>query len=180
MLEQQDSGNESVRDEIRSLGVTQNDGQCLFNLYGEWMGAFSYSPGRLDALELLLALTRWLVDKKRDYVNQKYELTEWAELVAMRGPVETVIVRKCTECDLEMVSMGTSGFYDANGLICSECGNVYFRSYYDESELLRCNCGGQYTQTQSGCTIEGHRSSCTEISPYEYFASHSFIRGDGA
>ena len=144
------------------------------------MGAFSFSPGRLDALGPLLALTRWLHDKKRDYVNQKYDLTEWAELVAMRGPVETVMIRKCNECDLESVSMGTNGFYDANSLICSECGNVYFKSYLDESELPRCSCGGQYTQTQSGCTIEGHRSSCTEVSPYEYFANHSFIRGNGA
>ena len=180
LLELQDSGDESVRDEIRLLGVTQNDGQCLFNLHGEWLGAFSFSPGRLDALKPLLALTRWLVDKKRDYVNQKYDRTEWAELVAMRGPVETVIIRKCNKCNIESVSMGTSGFYDANALLCADCGNVYFKSYYDDSEMPACTCGGRYTQPRPECTMDGHVISRTEISPYEYFSTCSFVRGNGA
>lgn len=71
---------------------------------------------------------------------------------------------------------GMSGFLDAIGLVCDHCGDVLFRSYYDESEILRCSCSGGY---RSGCKNCNDKPSklIKEISPYEYFLNHNYIRG---
>lgn len=71
---------------------------------------------------------------------------------------------------------GMSGFLDAIGLVCDHCGDVLFRSYYDESEIPRCSCAGEY---RSGCKNCNDKPSklIKEISPYEYFLDHKNIRG---
>jgi len=179
LLQRQASGDGSAVDELRSLEVRQADSQCLFNLYAEWRGAFSFSPGRTAALQPILGLARNLAETKPHPSNQ-YGHSEWADLIALRGPVETVLIVSCDACKFESVAMGTSGFYDATGLLCGDCGNVFFKSYYDKSKLPACSCGGSYTETESRCPYESHKMKRSQISPYRYFVNHSYIRGPGA
>lgn len=180
-IERQLMGDNDAIDELHALEITQSQGQCLFDLYGEWRGAFSYSPGRCEVLSPLLSLAKWLQETRRDPIDQKNRRPEWAQLVALRGPVDAVLYRSCTGCKYLVASMGTSGFYDALGLICSECGNVYFKSFFDESETPLCSCGAMFVKTWpcSKCGDERYEEVCT-MSPYEYFAQHSYSRGEGA
>lgn len=182
LLEQQSNSDPEAVWKLHKLQVAQTHGQCLFDLYGEWRSAFSYSPGRIEALEPLLALARWLLKGNGVYVNRVAEREEWAQLVNLRGPVEMVLSRKCKNCRTEIVSMGTSGFYDADGLVCGDCGNVFFKSYYHAAEPPSCPCGGIYKHTWP-CPVCGHDEyvqNGPDVSPYEYFATHFFTRGSFA
>src|SRR6185312_6630337 len=102
-----------------------------------------------------------------------YRLPEWGQLVLLRGPVEAVLLERCTKCQHSYACMGTSGFYDANGLVCGTCGNVYFKSYYDTSESPRCACGSMFPDRAAyGCPKCGEKDAKSEggMSPYEYFS----------
>ncbi len=78
--------------------------------------------------------------------------------------------------------MGTSGFYDANGLVCPECGDVYFKSYYQDDQTPCPNCEDELPGAEHWACPHCHgkeSSTVAEISPYEYFNSHGFKRGPG-
>ncbi len=181
LLERQSKGDATAEKELHALQITQLHGQCLFDLYGEWSGAFCYSPGRREILAPLLDLARWLKEEKRDDINQKNDRPEWGEIIELRGPAETVQFRKCSKCGFVRASMGTSGFYDAIGLLCCDCGNAYFKADCDESETPSCECGGVFAETWPcvKCSDE-HYENAGGMSPYEYFSKHSYSRGEGA
>jgi hypothetical protein len=182
-LRLQDAENPSAIEETLRLNISLEDGYCLFNLYEQWLGAFSFLPGRKEAVLPLLSLAEKLTKFSSDDTLAMYSLSEWQQLVLLRGPVETVLFEKCTNCSHSYVSMGTSGFYDANGLVCDSCGNVYFKSYYDETPPPRCACGREFPSvTTYGCRQCGEKKSLSQggVSPYEYFSKHTYIRGPGA
>ena len=183
LLARQSSGDATAIDRLRALDVRLDRGGCIFNLYQQWTGAFSYSPGRSEALPAILGLARELESFPSDDTLAMYELPQWSELVELRGPVEVVQVFRCPDCRRQYVSMGTSGFYDANGLVCPDCGNVYFKSYYDESPTPPCSCGGSFPARESyGCPSCGNPNGgvLKEISPFQYFDNHQYTRGPGA
>lgn len=107
-----------------------------------------------------------------------FQTREWSRLIELRGPAEVVQNRVCRVCQFGFVAIGTSGFYDALALVCP-CGDVYFKCLYDDSPTLACRCGGKYVANCAGC---GSPDSVvvSEFSPYEYSASHQYVRGPGA
>lgn len=180
LLERQAAGEESVIDDIFPLEITLDDGKLLFYLHSEWKLAFSYYPVGHDALRLILAVARWLVDTEEQR-SQRTAPPEWAELRKMRGPVETVWIRKCNDCNFDSAEMvWCSGFYQAAGFVCNKCRNVYIKSEYDDSESPTCSCGGRFQEPELQCRFENHKIETWHISPYKYFESHSYIRGYGA
>lgn len=182
-LRHQAGGIPTAIEDIQKMTVSLEDGYCLFNLYEQWCGAFSFIPGRVEAVPLILALAEKLLRFPSDDTLALYALPEWKELVQLRGPVESVLLKRCVSCSHFYVCMGTSGFYDANGLVCGSCGNVYFKSYYDSSETPQCSCGEQFKEsTACNCPRCGEKENRSEggMSPFEYFFAHTFIRGPGA
>jgi hypothetical protein len=183
LLEQQAAGSVPAMERLRRLAVSHDDGGCLFNLYQEWQGAFSFAPGRPEVLPSILALARKIEAYRCDEPIRMYGEPEWTALVALRGPVETVMIRRCAGCLAQYAVMGVSGFYDARGLVCPRCGDVYFKSYDDEVPAPLCDCGGEYPDMKKwGCPVcsEKQASCVAVISPYEYFRTHKLRRGQGA
>jgi hypothetical protein len=181
LVEEQANNKPDAIRQLKLLNVQLDDGCCIFNLYGEWTGAFSFLPGRTQALQYIRPLANKVDRMANDDTGVLFDTEEWKELVRLRGPVESVMLNKCSSCHTITPAMGTSGFYDASGLICVECGNVYFKSYGDETVLPQCSCGGHYQQVWPCPRCRGKKyTTIKEISPYEYFATHQFIRGKDA
>lgn len=182
LLQDQAADSSSAIEVLQELAVSLDDGYCFFNLYQQWAGAFSFPGGRREALGPILEIARKLLDFSSDDTLALYSLPEWGKLVELRGPAETVMHKECSRCARQYPVIGTSGFYEANALVCSSCGSVYFRSYYDDSEIPQCLCGATYPPPSYGCPACGAEQSFTvrEQSPYEYFLAHRFVRGPSA
>ena len=182
LLEQQAAGSTRALEALQQMHVSLDDGYCLLNLHNEWRGAFSYPVGRTEALEPILEIARKLRHFESDDTLVMYGLPEWAALVALRGPAEVVSLQQCSRCAHQFVMVGTSGFTEANALVCTSCGNVHFRSSFDETNMPRCACGATFPAPHGGCQLCGSRDlrSVRDQSPYEYFATHPFTRGEGA
>lgn len=178
LLRQQSSGDSTTIDRLRQLQPRLEDGYCLFNLYEQWSQAFAYNPGRLGALPSILRLAEHIKRQKDDNTLSLYRTLEWSALVALRGPVETVLLYSCSDCGREYPKMGTSGFLDEIDWLCPKCGAVYFRSVYDKSAPPLCQCGGSFRAPSSSCPYCGssRSQSSWNISPYEYFEHHRFYR----
>lgn len=179
-MRRQAAGDAAAIAAVRALEVTPEDGYCLYNLVGEWKSAFSYLPGRREALPPILSLANRLTTFESDDTLDLYQSPEWAELVRLRGPAESVLTCSCAQCGTQFVTIGTSGFLDVTSLVCTACGNVYFKSVYDDSAVPACRCGGTYVGGCPGCGASGYSPATSEISPYEYFASHEYVRASGA
>lgn len=176
-------GDDSAIDAINAAYPGAEDSTCVELLHAEFRGAFSFPGGRREAVPPLLSLAKALGGFRTDDALAMYRLPAWQQLVALRGPVETVLLKRCQSCRHAYVAMGTSGFYDANGLVCGACGDVFFKSYYDDSDTPPCPCGAAYPDRLAwGCPCCGSEqaSPAGEISPYEYFATHHYRRGPGA
>lgn len=183
LLERQSSGDQSARDDMHGLGISLDDGYCLFNLHQQWDGAFSFNPGRAEALPFILSLGQKIIQYEKDDTLCLFNEPEWKSLLALSGPVETVMIKQCSNCAREYPCMGTSGFYDANGIVCPQCGDVYFKSYYETDENPCPSCGKALPSAEHwGCPQCQSEESSTvaEISPYEYFSNHKFKKGPGA
>ena len=183
LLERQADGDPGALDAAFGLGITLDDGYSLFNLYEEYAAAFKSWPGRAEALPPLLALARKLAEYDTDDTSRLFQEAEWGKLVALRAPAEAVMLKKCSGCAHQYVSIITGDFYDGAGLVCSHCGDVYFKSYYDHTCCPCPNCGATLPGLDdTGCP----ECSCAEFkvtgmsTPYQYFRSHGFKRGPGA
>jgi rubrerythrin len=178
LLQQQNDGDAEVIHALRKLQPQLEDGYCLYNLYEQWAKAFAYQPGRLEALSPILNLALKLKQQSSDDTLTMYREPEWASLVALRGPVETVQFYMCSECAHEHPRMATSGFLDEADWICRQCSSVLFKSFYDSSPAPRCDCGGSFQQQGSSCPFCGSNqiSLARYISPFEYFERHRFVR----
>ena len=146
----------------------------IMNIMEEWEGMFSFSPGITERIPLIQALLMKIVLRFGLDITDLYKTDEWNKIIELRGPVETVLERKCENCGCFYYSMGLSGFIDGNALICNRCGDVYFKSYYEDLESPKCECNGKFI---SGCPKCGEQASTTVkcLSPYEYFADHKFL-----
>lgn len=183
LVQRQDAGDKTVRPLLQQLCPKLEDGYCLFNLHEQWSQAFAYVPGRKVALPPILTLAQKVLQRGNDDTLKMYSEPEWAALVALRGPVETVEMFECVKCRHEHPKMGTSGFLDAESLVCPSCGEVYFKSLYDKSPSPPCPCGAQFQpQLVASCPTCGSKElrKSRDMSPYEYFESHNFQRGPGA
>lgn len=181
-LQSLSDGNAAAVDVLIALPIRSEDGTCLSILHDECRAAFSFPEGRRDALPHLLAIARALARFEADDPLAMYRLPAWQALVALRGPVEAVLHKRCLACRHTYVAMGTSGFHDANALVCSACGDVYFKSYYDDSDTPPCECGAAFPdRTAWGCPRCGSEKAAPagESSPYAYFAVHRYRRGPG-
>lgn len=183
LLLQQTRGDRGAIDKLKNFPITIGDGRCLFDLYEQWASAFSYTPGRRETLALILNLALKIQDYIHDERLLLYREPEWQSLIALRGPVETILLQQCTSCAQVYPEIGTSGYYDAHCLICNRCGNVFFKSQYDGTPIPQCSCGEHfYTLNTFGCPACGTKPSSivAEISPYEYFEKHDYLRGQWA
>ena len=155
----------------------KEDGLCLYNLYNEFVTAFSFEPGCVDVLPLMLKLARKASLYDHDDALRLFAEPEWQQLVQMRGPVEGMALNTCTNCHKEYPTFYISGFIDEFAAICGKCGNVLFESTYYERPLPECECGGLYRRQQDWCPGCGSaRSRQVRKSSYDYFAVHSWMR----
>ena len=145
----------------------------IMSIIKEWKDMFSYSPGLKEGINIIILLLDKIIITPEIKILEIYKSKEWKELINLRGPVEAIIEKQCKNCNNYFYSMGVSGFLDAEGLVCNKCGDVYFKSIYDDSELPECECGGQYKHE---CPYCGCESAITigDKSPYWYFSNHRF------
>lgn len=171
-------GDSAALDSLKILTPKPEEGYCLFNAYEEWSGAFSFIPGRLEALPLIASLANKIVQYTTDDTLRMYAEPEWKKLVAMRGPFDCSIRYTCRDCKSDYIGFGQSGFDDRSPAVCNMCGDVWLQSAYDESPLPRCGCSGDFFV--SGCP--NCRSNKIEnkiyFSSYEYFKDHTWKEKD--
>lgn len=159
-------------------GNTSDTDYRIFNIMNEWKSMYSFSPGLEMGVNLIIDLLNKIIEKPNIDILGVYRLEEWKKIVSLRAPVETVIEKQCKECKGVFYTMGVSGFLDGAGLVCNKCGDVYFKSYYDETEIPDCSCGGQYKDECPFCEHKGAETVGYK-SPYWYFKNHKYIRGKG-
>lgn len=148
----------------------------ILNIMNEWKSMYSFSPGLTKGVDLIIDLLNRIIEKPDMDILEFYKLEEWKRVVNLRGPVETIIEKQCEECSSIFYTMGVSGFLDGVGLVCDKCGDVFFKSFYDDTKTPDCSCGGHY---KDGCPLCGHNSAVTVgyKSPYWYFENHRYTRG---
>jgi hypothetical protein len=166
----------SLVDENTPTGLPESQEWALRMILQEWDGMFSFDPGRVEGLPALISLTELTANQDADDIPL-YESDHWRQLVDLRGPVDGVQVCRCTSCHREYVQMGMSGFLDLDSFVCSQCGDVFFRSSYARGDAPGCPCGGSTASACPGC---GSRSATIteQMSPYQYFRTHRFHRDD--
>jgi len=148
----------------------------IMNIMNEWKDMFSYSPGLTEGIDIIISLLDKIIISPEIDILEIFKSKEWKKLIDLKGPTETIIEKQCKKCNNFFYLIGVSGFLDAEGLVCNKCGDVYFKSIYDESKLPECECGGQY---KNECPYCGDNSSNTvgNRSPYWYFSNHRFKLG---
>jgi hypothetical protein len=181
LLNEQSSGDSSAIERLRRLNVSLTRGHCLCSLYQEWVAAFSYSPGRVDALAPIRSLAEKIRSFARDDTLRMYEQPEWKRLTELRGPANSARIYGCSDCGCEFTTISTSGFVDLAALVCPDCGDVYFKSYHDETKTPACPCGSHYSSTSplacSGCQSKDVHL-LRELSLYHYFDEHHYTIAD--
>jgi hypothetical protein len=160
-------------DKAWSSDLSQEQSWALAQIMDEWHAMFAYSSGYLDGIPALLALLEMVERRPKIDVLDLFRSAPWKQLVRMRGPVEGIAKMRCKACNTEYVVIFTNGHMDMAGLVCSQCGNVWFHDVYGKKEIPSCECGGVY---HSGCPKCGsfEREEIQIVSPYEYFRSHSY------
>lgn len=190
LLERQLAGDDSVREEISGIfsrfrgdypdddpSLSRELFQDVKHVLYEWHQMFSWQPGRPEGLPVLVTLLRRVCRKTEDDSFALYRSEEWGRLVALRGPVEAVLISECARCTRRYTAMGTSGFSDLTGLVCDWCGFAVFVSSWEDRREAPCPCGGTAVR---GCPACGAQEGpvVDEMSGYRYFADHGFRRED--
>jgi rubrerythrin len=187
LIERLASGDRSAIPEIRSFAVsTDDDGWCLYHLNNELKSAFSYDPGRTEAIKPLLNLAKKVSEYKsdKDIIKMIYE-PEFDHLIQLRGPweVEFLQVYHCPKCGKQRISMGLSGMSHMAPLECPNCGNVYFQFIGDTHIHPTCHCGAQFSfsnaRTCDNCGTVMDKNAWKPVSLYEYFQDHKFFLAKG-
>jgi len=178
-LERQLAGDPCAAGNVRSLDIGPEDGLC-FLLWNEWKSAFSYEPGRTEALAPILGLARKIEDQSGTDAIWLYTQPEWSALQVLSSPAECVGFRDCRRCGRTHTRMGLNAFLDQTDWVCARCGGVCFMSVHDDSLPPPCSCGGSYTAPSVGCPFCGKKIAgpTRYISSFEYFAKHAYIRLD--
>ena len=155
-------------------GLSIKQSWALMQIVRELEAMFAFSPGRPDGIPPLLKLLKMVNRAPAIDVLYLYRSSSWKKLVAMRGSAETILRVRCKACATEYIVIGTSGFLDIYGLVCDQCGNVWFKDIYGHEEIPMCECGGTY---RPGCPHCGNyeREILQEFSPYEYFLTHQHL-----
>jgi hypothetical protein len=174
LTKRQLNGDPAARDVLSGMKPILADGYCLFNAYEQWQGAFSFIPGREEALPVIASLAEKVARYSADDTSQMFAEPEWKEIVALRGPFDCAINFVCGECGYRYVGFGQSGFDDRVAAVCDACGDVWLQSTYDDEAFPTCECGGSFRP--SGCprcrSVQPHSESC--FSSYEYFKNHKW------
>ena len=169
LVERQLSGETSVIDQIYELNPSLEDGYCLYNIYEQWKGAYSFTPGSVRTLPVISSLAQKIKSYETDDTLQMYSEPEWKIIVDHRGPFECAIRNTCQGCKKKYISFGQSGFDDRYPSICNSCGDVWMQSGYDKEPLPKCECGGQY------CLPACTNCDCDRIEDKEYFSSYEYF-----
>jgi len=177
LMERQKNG-ENIIEQIRHISeYNKTDNEMLNTVMSEWESMYSYIPGRIDGLDNIIKLLGLIKQRRFMSMLTLYKSQYWKELIDLRGPVETVLICECKVCKEVYHSIGMSGFLDAYGLICNTCGDVLFKSYYSETQIPACKCGGSYILGCKKCRNNTF-NTIGELSPYKYFEEHKYIRDE--
>jgi len=174
LTRQQLHGDPTAISRIAMMNPTISDGYCLYNAYEQWKGAFSFYPGRAEALPVIASLAEKITEYTTDDTLRMYAEPEWKTIVALRGPFDCAIRYTCGRCHTNYVGFNQPGFDDRSPAVCNTCGNVWLQSGYDETPLPACECGGVYYH--SGCpTCRSNKVSAKSyFSSFEYFNDHKW------
>jgi hypothetical protein len=167
-------GDPSALSRLAMMNPTLSDGYCLYNAYEQWKAAFSFHPGRTEALPVIARLAEKITGYTTDDPLLMYAEPEWKIIVDQRGPFDCAIRYTCGQCNTNYVGFGQSGFDDRCPAVCDSCGNVWLQSGYDDAPLPECECGGVYYH--SGCPrCRSHNVSAKSyFSSFEYFMDHKW------
>lgn len=176
LLLQQIDGAEHATDRLAAMHVTLDDGYCLFNLYEQWKGAFSFSPGQPAVLGPIHRLSKRVLQSEIDDTSQLFANDDWKQLVQLRGPFDCAVWYTCAACGERTIGFGESGFLDQKAAACDRCGDVIVQSIYDDSTPAACSCSGRFVF--SGCSSCGSTTFSDQhyFSSYEYFLDHTWRR----
>lgn len=179
LIEAVADGTITADDALERLQPVLEDGYCVYNLHAEFKAAFAYQPRRTAALPLIRSLARKIIGYPEDDTMLLFNEPEWAELVAMRGPVDGVELLHCDSCARTEAQFFVSGFLDIRPLTCTQCGDVLFQSTYADQPVPACGCGGRYSVGRASCARCGNAlRRAGQVSGYQYFATHNFTRQD--
>jgi hypothetical protein len=188
LLERQQEGSPEAARELKafikqlekSLAAAPPHQPLLFDLrmiLAEWEGMFSYSPGRIEGLPVILRLAKGLLADGSGKRWDLYSHPDWGKLVDLRGPVDEVCETECTKCGTRYYLMILSGFLDMKGYVSYPSGNALLRSIYDDSPLPKPKSGSPYKNGCPKCGVKSHEP-VKSISPYQDFATRTYIRTD--
>jgi hypothetical protein len=180
LLERQQAGDAAAVGALRQLKPEPEHDFWLRLLWNEWSGAFSYEPGRAEALAPLCGLARKLLACRVDKEFEPYAQPEWSVLIELKGPADCILVRACDRCGRTLVGAGMSGFLDEVAWICRGCGDFCFKAIYNDAPPPACQCGASFVAPSLGCPDCGHAKSrdLGSMSPYEYFGTHRYTTPD--
>lgn len=165
---------ESALRDIRRMGAAlQKRSTAVKLVMDEWGRIFSFRPYRLGCLGPVVGLLEWIRDNPNADGRDASRHPFWQELTDFVGPAESVLIMECCACGKGFVSIGVSGLSDLKAWVCVRCGGVLFASIHKERVERTCGCGGAYAAHCPSCgSVPGEIKK--EVSPYEYFAGHSF------
>jgi hypothetical protein len=148
---------------------------CTYNLLEEWFAIYNSQIQISNGIAAIKKLLLWAKHNESVQTIEMFQQPEWKQLVQLRGPVEAILHCRCRKCGKEFLGMGTSGFSDEAGWICSVCGAVIFRSVYNLEPAPVCKCGGKTFSNCPNCDSKEFELLQTS-SPYGYFSNHTWQR----
>jgi hypothetical protein len=179
--------------------LQSRDAYDFFNLASDVASATSYEPK-----------VRWIADvaleMEAEALGHLYNHRAWGRIVGGRGPIESFVMMRCQECQLEFPRVGTSGFLMMTFLWCRQCGTIASQtvcneeteklirpySHWAEAEQRReaaqlgvpwrrCSCSGTLHETYRcpRCGSREERHDRLAMSPFEYFETHRCVQLDG-
>lgn len=176
LLERQTLHEREAKTRLERLVPSADQDFWLHLIWREWMDAFSYLPGRAEALAPLLDLARRAASGIPDSDLDLYAQPAWRALRDLTGPAECVQTYFCNACSRTHPRAGMSGFLDDIDWSCLGCGNMFFKDGRDEEPPPPCRCGGQFTAPSNGCPWCGQPGCIAThtVSAYEYFETHEY------
>ena len=186
-LELQASGSQSAVSDIRNIiglvcsahryrddDLSAAQVTAIELLLREWKEMFSFEPGRLDALPLLIAALKAVRYSPEDADLKLPMSKSWAELKALRGPGNDVVVCTCETCTTQYIGL-TFGSHTSGRegvFCCTDCGHIRIDPRAPTA-IQPCRCG---STLHLGCPNCGGIAAKTHwhMRPWQYFMNHTF------
>ncbi|MDC7241689.1 MAG: hypothetical protein PQJ50_15145 [Spirochaetales bacterium] len=153
----------------------KEDGNCVFNLAGEWnMILMSKELSEFQKLKsLVLSLAAKVREFKGDDILLMYDEPEWKELCSHRGPVEGVAECTCKKCQRISYSFATSGFMNIVFFVNESEKKVIIEDPFENFDPPE-----GYYRPSASCPFCHGELKKEWISPYTVFQKYKIIKSN--